>query len=123
MLDARRDTRLHVDLPIMVTTIFDTTEAMIVDLTDMGAKISGIFVAAGTRLQFDYQGQTVFADCRWSEIDRIGVRFVSQLRDGPLFEALRYAQSSHEMADHIHFPNSGMGTAPRRAAFGRRVNG
>ncbi len=86
--------RIDVEIPITVTTVLDSLEASIADLSERGAQITGCSVAAGTRFQIDYMGQTIFAQCRWAEIDRMGVQFLYPLVDGPLFERLMIASIS-----------------------------
>lgn len=104
----RNRERIVVDIPVTVTTVLDSLEASIVDLTEYGAQVVGAGLPAGKSFMLDYEGYSVFATVRWSEIDRMGVRFQFPLADGPLFEALELARTAHRM------PTS------RAASFGRR---
>ncbi len=129
-----RQRRINVDIPITITTVLDSLDAAIVDMTEHGAQIMGCCLASGTRFQIEYMGQTVFAQCRWAEIDRMGIKFSFPLTDGPLFERLMLARALQMPADagtgsHMAYSvmggagASGMRTFGRAAAsgFGRRM--
>jgi hypothetical protein len=129
----QRQKRISVEIPVTITTVLDSLDAAIVDLTEYGAQITGCTLAAGTRFQIEYMGQTVFAQCRWAEVDRMGVKFSFQLVDGPLFERLMVARAvhlPHEAATGTqvaYMPIQDRQTTPgvrtfgRAGGFGRRV--
>ena len=98
-MQARQIKRIEVDIPITIATVLDTVEATIVDITERGAQIHGASLPSGTRCQIDYLGETIFAQCQWSEIDRMGIKFLFELVDGPLYERLIMARSSAPMDD------------------------
>ncbi|HEY1124041.1 MAG TPA: PilZ domain-containing protein [Sphingobium sp.] len=90
----RQHKRIEVEIPVTVITVLESSEAFIVDLTENGAQITGHSVPEGTRFQVEYMGQTLFAQCRWAEIDRMGIKFLFPLTDGPLYERLLIARAS-----------------------------
>jgi hypothetical protein len=85
----RKRERVTVDIPITLTTVLDSLEARMIDLTEAGAQISGATFPVGTKFQIEYLGQTLYAQCMWSEIDRMGVRFPFTLADGPLHDIMQ----------------------------------
>ncbi|MBT2186192.1 PilZ domain-containing protein [Sphingobium nicotianae] len=123
----QRQRRFTVDIPVTVTTVLDSVDAAVVDLTEHGTQIIGCSLAVGTRFQIEYMGQTVFAQCRWSEVDRMGVKFSFPLTDGPLFERLMLARAMQmpgEVASQMAYPSMGnRATAPGVRAFGRAAVG
>lgn len=129
----RKRARILVDIGVTLTTVLDSLEARIIDLSEHGAQIVGASVAKGSKFQIEYIGQIVYAQCMWSEIDRMGVRFPFGLANGPLHDALMMAIPSDptelrtepplrdpSRSDFMP-PPTGLG-ATRRAAptFGRR---
>lgn len=113
--------RFIVDIPIIVTTVLDSLEGTIVDLSEGGAQVVGCSLPVKSQCQIDLDGHIVFGTVRWTEVDRMGIRFPYELHDGPLFEALENIRSARRAS--IPFQ-------PRRAAaiaapapvvgFGRR---
>jgi hypothetical protein len=95
----RQNKRIEVEIPVNVTTVIDAHEASIVDITEDGALISGVALPEGTRFQIEYMDQTLFAQVRWSEIDRMGVKFLFPLTDGALYERLQMARASQFYSD------------------------
>ncbi len=95
----RQYKRIDVELPITVTTVLEAHDASIVDLTEGGALVTGCALPEGARFQIEYLGQTLFAQCRWSEIDRMGVKFLFPLVEGPLYERLMIARASQMDGD------------------------
>ncbi len=130
-MHVQRQGRIGVEIPVMVTTVLDSRDAAITNLTEHGAHIIGCAVAAGTRFQIEYRGQTLYAQCRWSGIDRMGIRFIFPLTDGPLYERLVIARATHyaddaPLAAGMAFAPVG-GRAPlssgrAQSGFGRRAN-
>lgn len=90
----RQHKRIEVEIPVTVITVLESSDASIVDLTEGGAQITGYSVPEGMRFQIEYMGQTLYAQCRWAEIDRMGVKFLFPLTDGPLYERLLVACAS-----------------------------
>ncbi len=86
--------RIIVDIPIVITTVLDSMEGTIVDLSEGGAQVVGCSVPPKTPCQLDFGGHVVFGTVRWSEIDRMGIRFPYELHDGPLFEQLEIARAA-----------------------------
>ncbi|SCW72676.1 PilZ domain-containing protein [Sphingobium faniae] len=80
--------RITVEIPIVITTVLDSLEGMIVDLSEGGAQVIGCSLPAKTQCQVDLDGHIVFGIVRWSEEDRMGIRFPYDLTDGPLLEKL-----------------------------------
>ncbi len=122
----RKRTRLIVDLFVTLTTVLDSIDARIVDLSENGAQIMGASMPTGTKFQIEYQDQTIYAQCMWSEIDRMGVRFPFAITDGPLREALLMAipmdQDFLEMDDHSE-PGGFMPPPPRTGSSSARRMG
>lgn len=126
----RRGSRIAVDIAITVTSILDSVEARIIDMSEHGAQILGASMNKGDKFQIEYMGQVVYAQCMWSEIDRMGVRFPFDLTDGPLHDAMVMASTSTDMVSEgfvpalSSYPAPGYSAmAPRRSAtsgFGRR---
>jgi hypothetical protein len=96
----RQIRRVEVEIPVTVSTVLETVEATIADLTEAGVQLHGISFPAGTRFQIDYLGQTLFAQCRWSEVDRLGAKFLFPLADGPLYERLQVARAAQGDEDN-----------------------
>lgn len=90
----RQHKRVEVEIPVTIVTVLEACDASIVDLTEVGAQVTGHSVPEGTRFQIEYMGQTLFAVCRWAEIDRMGIKFLFPLNDGPLYERLMVARAS-----------------------------
>ena len=119
----RQHKRIEVEIPVTVTTVIDAHEASIVDLTEGGALVTGHSLPEGTRFQIEYMDQTLFAQVRWSEIDRMGIKFLFPLTDGALYERLQMARASQ----YYSAASSGApGMAPihnSRATLGARTFG
>lgn len=129
----RTRARIVVDISVVLTTVLDSVDARIIDLSEHGAQIIGAALPKGTKFQIEYMGQTVYAQCMWSEIDRMGVRFPFSMTNGPLHDALLMATPSkpnftEELPSSPHGgfmpPSTGFGTASARrhapVSFGRR---
>lgn len=111
----RKRERIKVDIAVTLTTVLESMEATLVDLTEHGAQVTGASLPEGTRFQIDYQGHSVFAMVQWSEIDRMGVRFPFEMRDGPLHAALEQAKAMNAMPVPLR------GVPAPRFGFGRRM--
>lgn len=111
-MDRRRE-RISVDVPVTVTTVLDSIDAVIANLTEDGALVIGASQAEGAQIMLDSEGHSVFGRVMWSEIDRMGVRFLLPLCDGPLHTALETARAMRDMP----------APAMVRPAFGRRSIG
>lgn len=86
--------RISVEIPIVVTTVLDSLEGMIVDLSEGGAQVVGCTLPAGSSCQIDLDGFITFGTVRWSEEDRMGIRFPYELSDGPLYDQLELARAA-----------------------------
>jgi hypothetical protein len=95
----RQHKRIEVEIPVTVTTVIDAHEASIVDLTEGGALVTGCSLPEGTRFQIEYMDQTLFAQVRWSEIDRMGIKFLFPMTEGALYERLQMALASQYYGD------------------------
>jgi len=85
--------RIVVDIPIVVTTVLDSLEGTIVDLSEGGAQVVGCTLPAGSSCQIDLDGHVTFGTVRWSEEDRMGIRFPYELTEGPLHDMLNQART------------------------------
>lgn len=119
MQSPRKRERITVDIGVTVTTVLDSIEATVVDLTEFGAQVVGATLPKGAQFQLDKNGHSVFAVVMWSEIDRMGVRFPFELHDGPLHEALVMARAT-QSAPAAFRPG---GIASFSSGFGRRMAG
>ncbi|PZU12971.1 MAG: pilus assembly protein PilZ [Sphingobium sp.] len=111
--------RVAVDIPVVVTTVLDSLEGTIVDLTEGGAQIVGCSLPPRSQCQIDVDGYTVFGTVQWSEQDRMGIRFPFLLSDGPLFDHLEAARAPSRTAQPMQ-PRPL--TSPPMGGFGRRIN-
>lgn len=106
-----------------LTTVLDSLEAVIVDLSTQGAQIAGCALSPGTRFHIEYMGQTIYALCRWAEVDRVGAQFSYPLVDGPLHDCLVAARGPRQpMPDAVPaMPQAALMQPMRPAirAFGR----
>jgi hypothetical protein len=94
MQTERQIRRIIVDIPVIVTSVLESCEAILCDLSEHGAQVTGCAIPAGMPFQIEYMGQTVFAQCRWAEVDRMGCRFLFPLKDGPLHKRLLVARDA-----------------------------
>ena len=122
---ARSRQRILVDIDVVVTTVLDSLEGTIVDLSEGGALIRGCSLPARSQCQISFEGQTVFGTVQWSEPDRIGVRFPYELVDGPLFDMLEMARTRlraplTQKRGEGAFANRPFPSQP--AGFGRRAS-
>ncbi|UZW55256.1 PilZ domain-containing protein [Sphingobium sp. JS3065] len=106
--------RITVDIPVVVTTVLDSVEGMIVDLSEGGAQIMGCGLPVRSQCQIDYEGHVVFGTVQWSEEDRMGIRFPYELTEGPLFDRLEMSRAAR-LAATAYQP----GARPA-GGFGRR---
>lgn len=113
--------RFSVDIPIIVTTVLDSLEGTIVDLSEGGAQVVGCTLAPRTQCQLDLDGHIVFGTVRWSEIDRMGIRFPYKLKDGPLYDMLKAVRDSKAVPLAFQPRISGLAAAAaQQGGFGRR---
>ncbi|NWK97222.1 pilus assembly protein PilZ [Sphingobium lactosutens] len=111
--------RIAVDIPIVVTTVLDSLEGSIVDLSEGGAQVVGCTLPARSQCQLDLDGHIVFGTVQWSEEDRMGIRFPYELTDGPFYEQLELARAA-KRAPVAFQPRTSPG--PITGGFGRRAN-
>ncbi|WP_176592607.1 PilZ domain-containing protein [Sphingobium sp. EM0848] len=116
-MQPRSRQRIAVDIPVIVTTVLDSLDGMIVDLSESGAQIAGCRLPVRSQCQIDYEGHVVFAIVQWSEEDRMGLRFPYELTDGPLFDRLEIARAAR-LAPTAFQPRT-PGARPA-GGFGRR---
>ncbi|MBB3983356.1 hypothetical protein GGR44_003044 [Sphingobium fontiphilum] len=88
----RSHDRVVVDIPIVITTVLESLEGTIIDLSEGGAQVVGCSLPPLSQCQVDLDGDVVFGAVRWSEIDRMGIRFLFPIHEGPLFDHLRTAR-------------------------------
>jgi hypothetical protein len=110
--------RIVVDIPIVVTTVLDSLEGTIVDLSEGGAQVVGCALPARSQCQIDLEGYTVFGTVQWSEEDRMGIRFPYLLSEGPLYERLEMARAARRTPAAFQ-PRPATGPIP--GGFGRRI--
>ncbi|HUD92270.1 PilZ domain-containing protein [Sphingobium sp.] len=111
--------RIVVDIPIVVTTVLDSLDAAIVDLSEGGAQVVGCSLPARSQCQLDLDGHIVFGTVQWSEEDRMGIRFPYELTDGPFYERLEMARAAKRTP--VAFQPR-LGGAAVTGGFGRRAN-
>ncbi|MGK2910019.1 MAG: PilZ domain-containing protein [Sphingobium sp.] len=116
----RNRVRVAVDIPVTITTVLDSQEAKLTNLSPTGAQVQGIVLPKGTTFQLDCEGYTTYAKVMWvKEGDCMGVRFPFLLSDGPLYQALQDAQSRTYRRG---MPPAGLPEQkPVFAGFGRRL--
>lgn len=89
----RRHQRTSVSIEVTIVGVLESFDATIADLSEGGALITGASLPARARCEIHYADQILYGFVMWSEIDRIGVRFPYELRDGPLHQLLTVALS------------------------------
>lgn len=119
-MQPRSRQRIIVDIPVRVTTVLDSQEGTIVDLSEEGALVAGCSLPERSHCQLDYEGHVVFATVQWSEEDRMGIRFPYDLNDGPLFDRLEVARAAPLTATYGQ-PAPGLRAIQAAAGFGRRT--
>lgn len=121
MESVRKHDRIIVDIAVTLTTVLDSLDGRIIDLSENGAQITGASLPRGTKFQIEYQGQTIYAQCMWSEVDRMGIRFPFRLMDGPLYDVMAMSVTARlgdvpSLATNLQ----GMIRRPASMDFGRR---
>ncbi|KKW92399.1 MULTISPECIES: PilZ domain-containing protein [Sphingobium] len=116
-MQPRSRQRIAVEIPVIVTTVLDSLEGTIIDLSEGGAQIAGCGLPARSQCQIDYEGHVVFATVQWTEEDRMGIRFPYELTDGPLFDRLEIARAARLTPTAFQPRIPGMRPA---GGFGRR---
>jgi len=123
----RRPERISVDIPVVITTILSSSDAILANLTEGGALVSGASLPKGMQVQIEYEEQTVYGIVAWSEQDRCGVRFAYSLQDGPLHTMLTQARMLRDMtkspvsyASHMPMRPRIASARPVTGGFGRR---
>ncbi|EQB32765.1 PilZ domain-containing protein [Sphingobium ummariense] len=115
----RSHERTAVDIPIVVTTVLDSLEGTIIDLSEGGAQVVGCSLPPKSQCQIDLEGYSVFGIVRWSEHDRMGIRFPYELSEGPLFERLEIARAARRAP--MAFQSRTFHSLPA-GGFGRRIS-
>jgi hypothetical protein len=124
MDQARRSRRIDTEIVVTVSGVLESHEATIANLTGDGALIAGASFPKGSKLQIDYMGEIVFAQCVWSEIDRMGVYFPFGLGRGPLYDALMLAahgQDETPSPESAPMPSSAFSRVSGPVSFGKRL--
>ena len=116
----RNRERIVVDIPVVVTTVLDSLEGRIVDLSEGGAQILGCGLPPKSQCQIDLDGHIVFGTVRWSEVDRMGIRFPFEMNDGPLFELLEAARRAQRGPVPVYQPRIATFASVADGGFGRR---
>jgi len=62
-MQPRSRQRIAVDIPVVVTTVLDSLEGTIVDLSEGGAQIAGCGLPVRSQCQIDYDGHIVSPRC------------------------------------------------------------
>lgn len=118
----RSHERVLVDIPIVITTVLDSLEGTIVDLSQGGAQIVGCSLPPRSQCQVDLDGYSVFGTVRWAEEDRMGIRFPYQLSEGPLYDALEMARRALRVPVAFQARETGrIFASAHTGGFGRRV--
>jgi hypothetical protein len=110
--------RVQVEIAVSMTSILSAQDATIINMNENGALLHGVSARPGSRIQLEYQGQTVFAIVAWSEDDRLGARFPFGLHDGPLHQRLLQARMVNDVTSVGTMPLPRMRSA--QSGFGRR---
>ncbi|WP_088182314.1 PilZ domain-containing protein [Sphingobium sp. Z007] len=115
--------RIAVDIPIVVTTVLDSLEGVIVDLSEGGAQVVGCTLPTRSQCQIDLDGYIVFGTVRWAEEDRMGIRFPYELSDGPLYDRLEMARAALRapVAFHPRVQTAFSAASVGGGGFGRRT--
>lgn len=117
----RQRERVIVDIPVRITTVLDSLEGTIVDLSEGGAQIVGCALPARSQCQIDMDGHIVFATVQWSEVDRMGIRFPYEMTEGPLHDRLELARMAlRPSAPSVGAPRP-LPLRPIAGGFGRRT--
>jgi hypothetical protein len=118
----RSHERISTEIAITVTTVLDSLDGVIVDLSEGGCQIVGCSLPPRSQCQVDMDGHIVFGTVRWAEEDRMGVRFPYELSEGPLYDALELARGEKRMPVAFQARETGRFVvgAPVAGGFGRR---
>jgi hypothetical protein len=108
---ARRHQRTVVNIDVTVVGILKSFDAVIADLSEGGAMITGGSLPEKARCEIHHGGQIIYGLVMWSEVDRMGVRFPYELSDGPLHQLLVVARSHHQprLMGPVQRPGLGFG--------------
>lgn len=109
----RRHARTPVNIDVTVVGVLESFEASLADLSEGGALVTGGSLPERARCEIHYAGQVVYGLVMWSEIDRMGIRFPYEMRDGPLHQLLVVARSHGQPRAAVSAPRPIVG-------FGRR---
>lgn len=112
MIEHRRAQRTAANLPIVVATVLTRRNAMIVDISESGAQITGCSLDQGSRFMIERGEETVYATVAWSEVDRMGVRFDQVLQRGDLLNIALRTKTAARLGNDV---------ARRPVTFGRKA--
>lgn len=93
---SRQHDRAAIQIDVAVVGVLESFDAVISDLSEGGALIVGGSLPHRARCEIRYGEQVVYALVMWSEVDRMGVRFPYELRDGPLHQLLTIARNHNQ---------------------------
>lgn len=122
MHSLRTRERIVVEIAIVVTTVLDSLEGTIVDLSEGGAQVVGCTLPAGSSCQIDLDGHITFGTVRWSEVDRMGIRFPYELNEGPLYDQLELARAALRTPVAFQPRVRAMAASSGGGGFGRRTS-
>jgi hypothetical protein len=110
---ARVSERFACDIAVGACTTLENRPARVVDVSEHGAQVRiDEPYDAGTRIHLDVDGEFVWATVQWTEVDRIGVKFMSPLH--PTHRLMRIVEDQRRRAATIARPVGVRG-------FGRRA--
>lgn len=112
MIEQRKAQRTAANVPIVVATVLTRRNALIIDISETGAQITGCTMEKGARFMIERGDETVYATVAWTEIDRMGVKFDHALPRGDLLNiALRTRSAARLGGDGVR----------RATTFGRKT--
>lgn len=114
---ARISERIACEVPVLACTTLDSRRARVVDYSMHGAQIwLDKPYAAGDRIHLDVEGEYVWAQVQWAEIDRMGVRFLA-----PMNPEHRLARIVQEQQRHKALASARRQPVPILGGFGKKA--
>lgn len=108
----RTDRRFRIELPVLVATVLDQHEAVIIDMSKQGLRLHGFTAQPRHRVIIEYAGDAVCGIVRWVKPDgTVGVRLDSPLSEGPLADVWNRFQTNVSAfgANRVARPQTGFG--------------
>lgn len=110
---ARISERHTCDVAVNACTTLSNRPARVVDVSLHGAQVRiDQPYETGDRIHLDIDGEFIWATVQWTEIDRMGVKFISPIRSDHRLMVI--------VGDQVRKRNAGMRPAGMRT-FGRRA--